>query len=239
MDEELAFIKAIQSNSEDFTAKLVYADWLDERGRHEKAEWLRLFVDPGKRNYGSVEAQRFTDLQYGILPRSWIDLILGATQIWDHVTSVTLAHLEATLNTYASLNDHRSDISYSFTTGLIRKHEAIEVLASRLVETKFHPVILTPMTDWLAETRSLLDRWLFAEIRDARIVHPHHRLAIALPEGRTQHTDRVLKLIQGAIAPVAGWNMNVTANGYYWIDGNEILLEGNDRVLYLGFQLDD
>src|SRR5438046_319198 len=44
MSEESAFLRAIQANPTDTTAKLVYADWLDEHGESEKAQYVRTEV---------------------------------------------------------------------------------------------------------------------------------------------------------------------------------------------------
>jgi uncharacterized protein (TIGR02996 family) len=54
--EREAFLKALKTNEDDATTRLVFADWLDERGEHEEAdrqrkwpaakEWLvRFFQD--------------------------------------------------------------------------------------------------------------------------------------------------------------------------------------------------
>ena len=39
--EERAFLRALKKNEDDTTTRLVYADWLDERGHHEEAERMR------------------------------------------------------------------------------------------------------------------------------------------------------------------------------------------------------
>jgi uncharacterized protein (TIGR02996 family) len=44
MLEEISFIEAIRSNRADDTARLVYADWLDENGGESKAGYLRKVV---------------------------------------------------------------------------------------------------------------------------------------------------------------------------------------------------
>lgn len=42
MSEEAAFLSALKANPADDTARLVYADWLDEHDQPQKAEYLRL-----------------------------------------------------------------------------------------------------------------------------------------------------------------------------------------------------
>jgi uncharacterized protein (TIGR02996 family) len=41
VSERKAFLKALADNEDDPTTRLVYADWLDERGEHEEAERQR------------------------------------------------------------------------------------------------------------------------------------------------------------------------------------------------------
>jgi uncharacterized protein (TIGR02996 family) len=42
--EELAFLSAVVANLDDDTLRLVYADWLDERGHTDRATYIRLHV---------------------------------------------------------------------------------------------------------------------------------------------------------------------------------------------------
>lgn len=54
MSERDAFLRALAANEDDVATRMVYADWLDERGEHEEAdrqrkwprakEWLRQFA---------------------------------------------------------------------------------------------------------------------------------------------------------------------------------------------------
>ncbi len=44
MSDEAAFLAALKANPADDTARLVYADWLDEHGEPQKAEYLRLIA---------------------------------------------------------------------------------------------------------------------------------------------------------------------------------------------------
>lgn len=45
MTDEAALIAAILADREDDTARLAYADWLDENDRHERAEFIRVQVE--------------------------------------------------------------------------------------------------------------------------------------------------------------------------------------------------
>jgi uncharacterized protein (TIGR02996 family) len=41
MNEHAGFLKLLDANEDDTTTRLVYADWLDERGEHEEADRQR------------------------------------------------------------------------------------------------------------------------------------------------------------------------------------------------------
>jgi uncharacterized protein (TIGR02996 family) len=40
-NERRAFLRALAANEDDTTTRLVFADWLDERGEHEEADRMR------------------------------------------------------------------------------------------------------------------------------------------------------------------------------------------------------
>lgn len=48
MSECAAFINAILDNPDDDTARLVFADWLEEHGEPERAEFIRIQIEPEK-----------------------------------------------------------------------------------------------------------------------------------------------------------------------------------------------
>lgn len=50
MSDEAAFLTALKANPADDTARLVYADWLDEHDESQKAEYLRLVVQVARRD---------------------------------------------------------------------------------------------------------------------------------------------------------------------------------------------
>src|SRR5262249_34324697 len=45
MPDEAAFLQAIRANAEDDGLRLVYSDWLEERGDFERAEFIRLQIE--------------------------------------------------------------------------------------------------------------------------------------------------------------------------------------------------
>jgi uncharacterized protein (TIGR02996 family) len=61
MPDEQAFLNALKSSPADDTTRLVYADWLDERGESAKAGYLRHIVElvghaPGSTDYAEAAA---------------------------------------------------------------------------------------------------------------------------------------------------------------------------------------
>ena len=54
MDEEAAFLEGVVSAPRNHLPRLVYADWLDEQGRPDQAEYLRLLCQATKRSRHSV-----------------------------------------------------------------------------------------------------------------------------------------------------------------------------------------
>jgi uncharacterized protein (TIGR02996 family) len=61
VDERQGFLKALAQNEDDTTTRMVYADWLDDRGEHEESDrqrkwpaakaWLVRFADEYSTDY--------------------------------------------------------------------------------------------------------------------------------------------------------------------------------------------
>jgi len=63
MDEMIAFLRPIAEGPDDDAARLVFSDWLDDHGHHERAEFIRLQVelarmDQGDDGYGLPASSR-------------------------------------------------------------------------------------------------------------------------------------------------------------------------------------
>jgi uncharacterized protein (TIGR02996 family) len=80
MSEEDALLAAIYANHDDDTPRLVYADWLDEHGQHERAELIRLPFELGR-------------LEYYSWP--WVRLRDRGTEIESKLRDQWLPHLDA------------------------------------------------------------------------------------------------------------------------------------------------
>lgn len=232
MDEEAALLRAIQANPSDATAKLAYADWLDERGSADRARYVRLVPDDS----GSGAQQRYELERH--LSRTWVDLFLGRVPVWDPVTMLALGRLQGLLGGFAQLSAHESDISYDFDAHLF----PLAVPVSEAVRGHFgprcEPVAVERMTDWEDEFRALLNDWLFVELR--RLSNGlHHRLAVLTNRGREWILGDIISHVRAVVTPTTGWRVRVTPSGFYAIDWADVALESADRVLFLHFSFTD
>jgi len=75
VSDEAAFLEALKAHPADDTARLVYADWLDERNREVEAEYLRLTAELAATgpviDRGSAALPRLIDLAVA-LPPAWM-----------------------------------------------------------------------------------------------------------------------------------------------------------------------
>src|SRR5262245_36415646 len=111
MSDEDAFIRAIQSTPDDATTKLVYADWLDERGQTARAAYLRRWAELGDKHGRPVPDNENEEVHPH---RAWCDLIHGSVVLWDTPSLLALGRLEGLFRAYSAVNDHSSNIQYSF-----------------------------------------------------------------------------------------------------------------------------
>lgn len=56
--DEVAFLAAIHASPEDLAPRLVFADWLDEQGRHEDADYHRKWSPHVAKLEAQLEAAR-------------------------------------------------------------------------------------------------------------------------------------------------------------------------------------
>jgi uncharacterized protein (TIGR02996 family) len=81
MDEMLPFLRAIAAHPDDDTPRLVFADWLDEHGQHERAEFIRLQIelartDPSDPSYPAMTAR---------MRRCGVLTDRGSLRFFDHI----------------------------------------------------------------------------------------------------------------------------------------------------------
>jgi uncharacterized protein (TIGR02996 family) len=70
MSEREAFQRAICENPDDDTPRLVFADWLQEHGEEERAEFIRLQIQLARRTYQPREAVQLKQREQQFLARA-------------------------------------------------------------------------------------------------------------------------------------------------------------------------
>lgn len=238
MSEEAAFLRAIQANPAETTAKLVYADWLDEHGESERAEYLRLSIRLDKGEGTDTEHRRLFDLRRR--HRVWVDLTRTGLPTWDEVTAFTLGRLQGFLDGYAQVNSHESDISYDFDAALLPSSATIMGLAHFHYGEGCSPIYLTPFSDWESELRQVFREWLFRELHRLRS-RANTWLAILSEDGREWLVTDALAHVRAVLTPTAGYRVHVSTTGgrYYALQWADVALEAPDRVLFLHFSFSD
>ena len=83
MTEREALLKAVCENPDDDTPRLVFADWLQEHGEEERAEFIRLQIALARGNYNPGESARLKqyELQLLLRARDWRHEVPGAEQV--------------------------------------------------------------------------------------------------------------------------------------------------------------
>ena len=80
MTDHNALIRTVLSNPEDDAPRLIYADWLEEHGRVEDAEFIRVQIELARRGFGGpLRENEEGDFRY---PRDMEPLITRQTQLW-------------------------------------------------------------------------------------------------------------------------------------------------------------
>jgi uncharacterized protein (TIGR02996 family) len=81
MTPEDAFMQAIRENPDDDTPRLVYADWLDEHGQPERAEFIRVQCEAAILTLGDPRRQRLETRGRKLLGRhaaAWLGKLNGS-----------------------------------------------------------------------------------------------------------------------------------------------------------------
>ncbi len=89
MSEEAAFLEALKANPADDTARLVYADWLDEHDEPAKAEYLRVVAKLNHAGQDNIREQSDVARMFKLaeaLPQEWLTEIgmRFEVKIWTH-----------------------------------------------------------------------------------------------------------------------------------------------------------
>lgn len=224
MSDEATFLRAIQADPTDRTAKLVYADWLDDRGEAAKAGHVRAMVD-GRAAPAAV-------------PAVWHEVFHGSQPVWDEVTMLALGRLQGFLTALKLCSDHASDIGYDFFARLEPRSGGVQETADRYYGPDCRPVRLEALTDWEEDVQTVLRSHLLAELGGVRGGHGT-KLALETSSGRNAVAEAAFDAVRGVLTPTAAWRAHVTAKHWYAIEWTDLVLETADRVLFLHFSFDD
>ncbi|QJW96626.1 TIGR02996 domain-containing protein [Frigoriglobus tundricola] len=251
--DEAAFLKAIGDNPADETARLVYADWLAERGEDEKATWLRESVvngwpqeDQPLYPVGLIQ----TMFSRGTLGDAWLHLVRGRIPLWDASTLLALGRLQGFLLANSFSNDRTlgfqgpNSVQHAFNkhTGeasLLPLGILDELVSARFAE--YLPVNLEPLPDWESSLRSVFTRWLFTDPAGVvtSIGASEEVRTVRTDSGRRSVEESALRLVRAVIRPERAWQITVTKSHYYAMESNDIALEAANRVLFLHFSFSD
>lgn len=223
MSDEAAFLRAIQADPTDRTAKLVYADWLDERGEAAKAGHVRAMVD-GRAAPAAV-------------PAVWHEVFHGSQSVWDEVTMLALGRLQGFLTALKLCSDHASDVSYAFFARLEPRSGDVQETADRYYGPDCRPVRLEALANWEEDVTTVLRAHLMTELGAVR--GGGTKLALETSRGRDAVVDAAFGAVTSVLTPNAAWRAHVTAKHWYACDWTDLVLEAADRVLFLHFSFDD
>lgn len=234
MSDEAAFLRTIQANPADTTAKLVYADWLDDQGMRDKARYVRGVARAPLTKHGyPAPSQELADLGQQ-LPLHWFDLFSGATLLWDSVTMVALGRLQGLLDTFAVCSCWASDVGYLFKADLRPLSGTVQQVADAYGRTG--SARLEHVDDWETELRTTLRERLLGELGQ---VSSPARLALQVDYGRDGIINHAIRYVTAVITPKASWRLTNTESLSWVCEGRELMLEANDRVLFLHFSSSD
>jgi len=252
MSDEAAFLRAIQATPTDATAKLVYADWLDEHGEPERAQLLREAVTSGWPQEqhplypaGSIQ----TMFSRGGLGDAWRQLVRAQIPLWDPPTLLALGRLQGFLlaNSYsndrvlgsATHPDHHVYCNHTGEASLLPLGSVHNLATVRFAD--YLPVSLEPLQDWETTLRIVFTQWLFTDpVGAVSFIAPGQEAQmVRTGEGRGFVADSAVRLVRTVIRPVRGWEIRVTQSHYYAQEFNDLALEAADRVLFLHFSFTD
>jgi uncharacterized protein (TIGR02996 family) len=227
MSDEAAFLRAVAENPSDATAKLVYADWLDERGEPDRAAYLRLLASDAP----DPERTRELESRIGGSWRGWLNSPLPR---WDAATFYALGKLEALLHFYEGSSVWQGPQGYNFTASL--EPRSADIISDRFngsAGTRFQPVTAEPIGDWVGELTRVFHKWFLSR-------------EVGTPAGSewaarvdTARLEYAIDCVRDVLRPLRGWRGLITPNGWYAADWDHLALEAADRVLFLDFLADD
>ncbi|HLW65058.1 MAG TPA: TIGR02996 domain-containing protein [Gemmataceae bacterium] len=85
-----AFLKTIRENPDDDAPRLVYADWLDENGQPDRAEFIRLQIENAKRDRDAPERNTLEERALTLLQANFLDWIAQYKPLFDKPNDLTI-----------------------------------------------------------------------------------------------------------------------------------------------------
>src|SRR5262245_7236808 len=70
---EQGFLESITTNPEDDTPRLVYADWLDDQGQSERAEFIRLQIQLARMSEDDPQRPNLVDREQELFQRHRVE----------------------------------------------------------------------------------------------------------------------------------------------------------------------
>src|SRR4051812_20106070 len=123
MTSEDSLLFAVLADPEDEQARLVYADWLEERGDADRTEFLRLLTETVRRFSGRPDIlylnPRLHHLWRFSVPKGWAYLVSQCPPVSGLAEGWALAELQGALWAFEEVNA-KCDYQYSFQVNLLR-----------------------------------------------------------------------------------------------------------------------
>ncbi|MCZ2340629.1 MAG: ribosomal protein L7/L12 [Bacteroidales bacterium] len=136
MDEtEVQLLAAVRARLTDSMARLVYADWLDEQGESEKAEYLRLLHESERIWLRLAELRPQVPREWVLSVHPWCRVVLervhpgrkiDAIRLIREFTGLGLAETAAVVETTGTVL--RSDLSLDAARTIVKAFEEVAVL---------------------------------------------------------------------------------------------------------------
>ncbi len=150
-----------------------------------------------------------------------------------------LVRANGMLEAFAWFNE-KADHFYTFSLEPIPKPAALETaLTSYFGEPR--SIQLTPIEDWRAEVRVLLNRWLFEcfEGMGHRLLDPKKQFALSHQDARETLVGKVIDVFAAGFSPLRSWRVLVDFESFYECAWDDLAFEEEERVVLLHLAVSD
>ena len=129
------FLRAIIENPDDDALRLVFADWLEERGENDRAEFIRVQIELARLPEGDRRRRRLEEREEELLSRNeeeWVGPIRDRVVSWvfhrGFITEVTVTVQEYLSNGYDIVRLVRSSVCESIHRGVEVSPSVLELI---------------------------------------------------------------------------------------------------------------